>query len=127
MASTAPSRVVGDVLQRVRGERSRALLLSGPRPCRIAPAAVPRFDRRGGIEGGSARPGGEGSEGTLAATGANGITENLALAGAARGTGLVVARLAGGRWRDAGREVARSGGVCATSPFCSPGLSPTTR
>lgn len=51
--------------------------------------------------------GGAGADGRLAYTGANGITENLALAGAAIGTGLVVARLAGRRRRDTGREVAR--------------------
>jgi signal peptidase len=46
-----------------------------------------------------------GAEGSLAYTGADGIPETLALAGAAIGTGLVVARLAGGRRRDTGREV----------------------
>jgi signal peptidase len=51
--------------------------------------------------------GGSGAEGSLAYTGADGIPETLALAGAAIGTGLVVARLAGGRRRDTGREVAR--------------------
>jgi signal peptidase len=50
---------------------------------------------------------GSGPSGELAYTGADGITETLALAGAAIGTGLVVARLAGGRRRDTGREVAR--------------------
>jgi signal peptidase len=51
--------------------------------------------------------GGHGSGNGLAYTGADGISETLALAGAAIGTGLVVARLAGGRRRDAEREVAR--------------------
>lgn len=50
---------------------------------------------------------GEGSGGGLAHTGTDGIPETLALAGAAIGTGLVVARLAGGRRRDTGRGVAR--------------------
>lgn len=45
--------------------------------------------------------------GTLAHTGAVGTFESLALAGAAIGTGLVVARAAGARRRDTGREVAR--------------------
>lgn len=68
-----------------------------------------RLDAWGGGEAVSAESGsgGGGSEGSLAYTGADGIAENLALAGAAIGTGLVVARLAGGRRRDAEREVAR--------------------
>lgn len=51
--------------------------------------------------------GGKGHGNGLALTGADGIPQTLALAGAAIGTGLVVARLAGGRRRDAEREVAR--------------------
>lgn len=51
--------------------------------------------------------GGTGPGNGLASTGADGIPQTLALAGAAIGTGLVVARLAGGRRRDADREVAR--------------------
>jgi signal peptidase len=50
---------------------------------------------------------GDGSGDGLAYTGADGITETLALAGAAIGTGLVVARLAGGRRRETDREVAQ--------------------
>jgi hypothetical protein len=51
--------------------------------------------------------GGDGSGDGLAYTGTDGITETLALAGAAIGTGLVVARLAGGRRRETDREVAQ--------------------
>lgn len=51
--------------------------------------------------------GGKGNGGGLAHTGADGTFGTLALAGAAIGTGLVVARLAGGRRRDTGREVVR--------------------
>lgn len=50
--------------------------------------------------------GGHGS-GDLAYTGADGIPESLAVAGAAIGTGLILARLAGGRRRDADRGVAQ--------------------
>ena len=50
---------------------------------------------------------GSGSSDDLAYTGAGGVTRTLALAGAAIGTGLVVVRLAGGRRRDTGREVAQ--------------------
>ncbi len=49
--------------------------------------------------------GGHGSGNGLAHTGADGIAETLALAGAAIGTGLLFARLAGGRRRDTDREV----------------------
>ncbi len=76
-----------------------------------AMTATLRLDAWGGGEVVSAESGGSGSgngsEGSLAYTGASGIEENLALAGAAIGTGLVVARLAGRRRRDTGREVAR--------------------
>ncbi len=48
-----------------------------------------------------------GNGGKLADTGAGGVLQTLALGGASIGTGLVVARLAGGRRRDTGREVAR--------------------
>lgn len=50
--------------------------------------------------------GGKGHHG-LARTGSDGTLETLALAGAAIGSGLVVARLAGGRRRDTDREVAQ--------------------
>ncbi|MCC6497206.1 MAG: hypothetical protein IT193_13215 [Propionibacteriaceae bacterium] len=48
-----------------------------------------------------------GGRGGLANTGSDGTLETLALAGAAIGSGLVVARLAGGRRRDTDREVAQ--------------------
>ena len=48
-----------------------------------------------------------GSSGSLAYTGADGIHTSLALAGAAIGTGLVVARLAGRSRRGTGRGVAQ--------------------
>lgn len=51
--------------------------------------------------------GGSGSSHGLAYTGIGGIPETLAVAGAAIGAGLVVARLAGRRRRDTDREVAR--------------------
>lgn len=68
-----------------------------------------KLDAWGGGElvSAEAGKGGGGSEGSLAYTGADGIAEDLALAGAAIGTGLVVARLAGRRRRGTGREVAR--------------------
>lgn len=50
---------------------------------------------------------GDGKGSDLAYTGVDGIPQTLALAGVAIGTGLVVARLAGGRRRDTGREVAQ--------------------
>ena len=49
--------------------------------------------------------GGDGDGAGLAHTGADGIPQTLALAGAAIGSGLVVARLAGGRRRDTDRGV----------------------
>ena len=66
-----------------------------------------KLDAWGGGEVVSAETDNGGSEGSLAYTGASGIGENLTLAGVAIGTGLVVARLAGKRRRDTGREVAR--------------------
>lgn len=71
--------------------------------------ATLKLDAWGGGELVSAETGGDGSGrgGQLAYTGANGLSDTLALAGAAIGTGLVVARLAGRRRRDTGREVAR--------------------
>ena len=66
-----------------------------------------KLDAWGGGEVVSAETDNGGSKGSLAYTGASGIGENLALAGVAIGTGLVVARLAGRRRRDTGREVAR--------------------
>jgi signal peptidase len=71
--------------------------------------ATLRLDAWGAGEVVSAESDGDGSgNGSgLAYTGVDGVPETLALAGATIGTGLVAARLAGGRRRDTGREVAR--------------------
>ena len=69
--------------------------------------ATLRIAAWGGGEVVSAESGGGKGDGSLAYTGSDGTLETLALAGAAIGTGLLVARFAGGRRRDADEEVGR--------------------